>query len=870
MRRFIGFLLSCWVSLAAASVDDSPPLRLPVGVAPTAYKLDLTVDPNLPTHSGEVAISVDITQTGKVIRLHAAQITVASAALEVGGEKFVAMAQQRNSDLMDLHFDRPFPIGKGELKITFTGVIEDKDSQGLFRQQEGGEWYAFTQFESISARRAFPGFDEPGWKVPFNLSLTIPKTMTAVANSPMSSEMMLDNGLKRVEFKTTKPLPTYLLAFGIGPFDMLDGGMAGNTPVRFITPRGRAKQATFAASVTPSILAKLEAYFGMPYPYEKLDVMALPIALSFGAMENPGLVTFSSLLLLSQPGEESIGFKRYLVGTQAHELAHMWFGDLVTMAWWDDLWLNESFASWMADKITSQMPAEYHDESGAQNARAWAMQTDRLLSTSQIYQPVSKTFSQGDPLGGQSAAIVYGKGQATLSMFETWMGEAKFQAGVRRYMAKHAWKNATGEDFVAALAQGNSELTAAFHSFTHQPGIPRVTVALDCTSKPLLTLTQSRFLPKGVDAPQDSLWAVPVSVRTPAGSAQILLTEKTGQLALPDSACPAWVQANASGSGYYRAVYAPGQMTRLMTTAALSLTELLANLDDAQALTESGDMPVAQALALAARFAGHGKREVSEAALSLIARMETFLEPEERVAYAALWQHAYGNRARQLGLLEKAADAPDDRSSRATWVGRFAELGRDADLQAQAKQLAQAWLRDRNSLPIPSRGLVLRTAALTGDRAYFDALIAAVKGNPDRRERADLYGALSGFRAPELAQAVLELWLSPEHDIREIMAATRTRGRSEALREGLFNFITNNFSLLEKKLPKDAPARFPQMFAGACTVQQAQQIESFFTPLVSKFDGMAKSLEQSLEVVRLCAHYREAQHASLQSYLKLY
>jgi alanyl aminopeptidase len=165
---------------------------------------------------------------------------------------------------------------------------------------------------------------------------------------------------------------------------------------------------------------------------------------------------------------------------------------------------------------------------------------------------------------------------------------------------------------------------------------------------------------------------------------------------------------------------------------------------------------------------------------------------------------------------------------------------------------------------------VLRTAALTGDRAYFDALIAAVKGNPDRRERADLYGALSGFRAPELAQAVLELWLSPEHDIREIMAATRTRGRSEALREGLFNFITNNFSLLEKKLPKDAPARFPQMFAGACTVQQAQQIESFFTPLVSKFDGMAKSLEQSLEVVRLCAHYREAQHASLQSYLKLY
>ena len=869
MKRFAGLVFSCLLSLQAFAGDDVLPLRLPTGVAPTAYQLSLTVDPNQERHRGEVAISVSITQPGKLIRLHAAEIDVRSARLEVAGKTFTARARQRNSDLMDLDFAPPYPAGKGTLRIAFSGRLEDKDSQGLFRQKEGGEWYAFTQFESISARRAFPAFDEPGWKVPWTLSLTIPQAMTAVASAPMVREVPLRNGQKRVDFQTTKPLPSYLLAFGVGPFDVLDGGKVGKTPVRFITPRGRAREATFAASMTPEILRRLEDYFGMPYPYEKLDVMALPMTLSFGAMENPGLVTFSSLRLLAKPGEESATFKRYFVSTQAHELAHMWFGDLVTMAWWDDLWLNESFASWMADKITGQMPAEYHGESGTQQARAWAMHTDRRLSTSQIYQPVTGSFSQGDPLGGQVAAIVYGKGQATLAMFETWLGADRFRQGVRRYMAQHAWGNATGADFVAALAQeGDAELAAAFKSFTHQPGIPRVTVTLDCHAQPVLKLAQSRFLPQGVEAPKPSLWAVPVTVRTPAGSAQLLLKEKTGELALPDASCPAWVQANAGGSGYYRAVYASGAMTMLMHSANLDQAELLANLNDAQALTESGDMGVAEALALASGFTAHPSRDVSEAALDLIAHMEHLLEPTDRAAYAALWQRAFGERARSLGLLEKASDTPDDRLVRADWVARFAELGQDANLQAQATTLAQAWLKDRKSLPVNSRGRVLRTAALGGDRAYFDALLAAAQGSPDRRERADIYGALGNFRKPELAQAGRELWLSPAHDVREVMTAVRTRGRTDIVQEPLFQFMDRHFADLSEKLPTEMVARFPQMFAGACTQQQAQKMEALFTPWLPRVEGMARSLEQSLETVRVCASYRAAQRASLEGFLK--
>ena len=513
------------------------------------------------------------------------------------------------------------------------------------------------------------------------------------------------------------------------------------------------------------------------------------------------------------------------------------------------------------------MGPDLHGDNATQSARAWAMQTDRLLSTSQIYQPVSQTFSQSDPLGGQVSAIVYGKGQVTLAMFETWLGEDKFQAGVRRYMAKHAWGNATGEDFVAALAQGDKQLTAAFRSFTHQPGIPRLAVELTCDGPPRLQLAQSRFLPVGVQAQKPSQWWIPVTVRTPAGTAQMLLKDKQGQLPLPDKTCPAWVQANAQGSGYYRVVYPAGKMTELMARADLTPAELMANLNDVRALVESGDMTAAEALAIATRLAGHAQHDVAESALNVISSVDLILDPQQRSAYAKVWQSAFGTKARQLGLLEQAQDSADDRAMRAKWLARYIALSGDSVLAERAASLAQQWLKDRKSLPAASRALVLRSAAYHGDRAYFDALTAAALGNPDRRERADIYAALASFQTPALAQAGRDLWLSPEHDIRELMAAARTRGRTEALREGMLTFVTSHFDSLAAKLPKDAATRFPQLFDGACSDQVADRVEAFFTPLTKTYTGLNKTLAQSLESMRVCARYRDTQHTSLQTFL---
>ncbi|MFZ4479663.1 MAG: M1 family metallopeptidase [Rhodoferax sp.] len=855
------FVLTAMPMMASA---QALAMRLPGGVEPLGYRLALTIDPDQASHSGEVWIGVDVKAETRSIRLHASDIAVAAAELRIAGASHLATARALDGKLLELSFDRPVPAGKGELKIAFSGRIDDKGSQGLFRQKEGGDWYVFTQFEASDARRAFPAFDEPGWKVPWKLALTIPQSLTAVANTPSTSEVALPGGMKRIEFAQTPPLPSYLVAFGVGPFDILDAGNAGRTPLRFVTPRGRSAEARYAARVTPAILAALEDYFGLPYPYAKLDVMALPLTLNFGAMENPGLVTFSSRLLLARAGEESVNFKRSLVSVQAHELAHQWFGDYVTMAWWDDLWLNESFASWMADKITARVVPEWHSDTGTQQARARAMRADRLASARRVHQPVN----DADALQSAFDSITYSKGQVTLAMFEAWLGSDRFQAGVQRYISRHAWGNATGDDFVAALSDGDAALSASLRSFTEQPGIARLQVTLVCDGKPSLKLAQARFLPLGSTASSASVWQIPVTVRTPGGQVRLMFGQTQGSLALPDADCPAWVEANAGGSGYYRPVYGSGQLLALMTQADLTVNELLANLDDAQALTESGDLALGDALALALRYARHSRREVVDAALSIISRMEPLIAPLQREAYAALWQRAWGARARELGLTANSAETDDDRLLRARWIGRMVDAGSDQSLRARAGQLAQSWLKDRTVLDAADRGLVLRSAAIGGDRALFDALVAAALSSPNRRERSDIYGALGRFKSAELALAGRQLWLSPRHDIRELLASGRDQYGDEAVADGLLAFLRDNFAAISARLPSESVARFPRYFSGFCSAGKAAEVEQFFAPLVSAYEGGASSLKQTLEGIRLCAVYSESQRASLSDFLR--
>jgi cytosol alanyl aminopeptidase len=343
-----------------AGAQVAPKLRLAEAqnIAPTRYDAELTLDPAKPQFSASVRIGLAIQKPVVTLWLNATNLHIEQASLAAAGKTWAATASTSGDDFIAFRFASPVPAGSAELQVRYTGSVLQKDTSGIFRLDDLGNSYIFTQFESIEARRAFPCFDEPSYKVPWQLTLHVPLQDRAVSNTPVARQTNAA-GQTTYVFQQTKPLPSYLIAFGVGPFEFVDAGTAGqnHVPVRIVVPKGRAAEAKYAAEVTPTILSRLENYFGIPYPYEKSDEVAIPAL--FGAMENAGMVTYQQSWLLAKPATDSIARQRQYASVSAHELAHQWVGDLVTMAWWNDLWLNEAFATWMEQKILAEWKPEW-------------------------------------------------------------------------------------------------------------------------------------------------------------------------------------------------------------------------------------------------------------------------------------------------------------------------------------------------------------------------------------------------------------------------------------------------------------------------------------------------------------------------------
>ena len=867
-------------------------MRLGQTVQPRAYALALTIDPAQPHHSGSVDIDVQLAQPSNQIRLHAKGLQIQQAWAEVGPRKLPARVQPLDASSITLHWPRPLPAGPARLSLQFSGTLQAQEVYGLFRQQEAGRWYAITQFEPAGARLAFPLLDEPGWKVPWALSLTVPDDQQAFANMPLAAQMPARPGWKTLRFETTPPLPAYLLAFAVGPFEVVDAGLSSPlpaadagpsphsaTPMRIIVPAGRTADAAYAAASTGAIVRRLEAYFDQPHPYPKLDSLVVPVTVGFDAMENAGLITYASTVLLAAPGQQTPRFERDYTAIAAHELAHQWFGNLVTPAWWDDIWLNESFASWLGDRITADLQPGWGWDSAAVAARRDAMRTDRLLSSRRMAEPVHSD----DDLASIWDSISYQKGQSVLAMFEQWLGPDRFRAGVRRYIGRHAWGSATAADFSAALAVDDPTLPDALRSFTHQAGIPRVAVRLLCgDGPPRLHLRQSRLVALGSAGPASApapLWQVPMLIRTPGGSTGLLLATPEAVHPLPDSDCPAWVQANAGGLGYYRPVYAPGALAALLARPELPVAERLAALDDAQGLSEAGDLPLAELLALAESQAGHPDRRVVEQVTALLSAAQRLLVPDGpaandqtaggqasegqgsdgQSAAARRWQRALGARARALGWQPQPQDSDEQALLRGHLVPLLADLGQDSALRAQALAATQAWLADRASLPAALRAPVLQAAALAGDAALFDALLAAVLASGDRAERADLLNALGHFRRADSAARARALLLDSRIDIRESRGPLmRAQAAHAQTRADLLGFVRDQHAALARRLASDEPARLPGPFSRACSVDEAARIEAVFAAHSTRYPGGQRALAQALESVRLCAAWRSA------------
>jgi cytosol alanyl aminopeptidase len=518
-------LLSLLV-ITACSAQVAPQWTLPDDVAPLEHTIQMTLDPRLATFTGVARIDVQLKSARDNIWVNGHDITVQKATIIVDSTKHIASVRMAANEFIGLALKKSIGPGRATLEIAYTAKLSDTAKSGPYRRQTAGDWYAFTVFTPIDARRAFPCFDEPRFKTVWNMSIRVKQSDKAFANAPEIATDVQPKGMKLVHFAPTQKIPAEVVAFAVGPFDVYDGGRAGkrNTAVRVLTPRGRKNEGKTAADATRRVLPSLEAYTGIAYPWDKLDHVALPEG-AFGAVENPGLITYlsRSLLLPADAPPEKL---RSLDGLEAHELAHQWFGNLVTQSSWDDVWLSEGFATWFS--------AEVMDESHLQieARRARIMASDDGPKSHPVHNP-KHTRTEMESVYDQ---FPYQKGAGILLTLESWLGKEQLRDGLRAYLTKHASGNASSEDLSAELSKASGQdVKPVLDSMLDHKGVP---VIEGSCQNGKATVTQ----------PAASVQIIPVCYRTSDASACVVASRAITEMAMN---CPAWILWNSGGMGYF-------------------------------------------------------------------------------------------------------------------------------------------------------------------------------------------------------------------------------------------------------------------------------------------------------------------------------
>ncbi|HUJ26721.1 MAG TPA: M1 family aminopeptidase [Myxococcales bacterium] len=837
-----------------------PRLRLPPGVRPTHVASELQIDPSKDAFSGSEQIDLALDAATPVLWLDATNLVVT----DVDPKATVIDAPP---DFVGLQFAQPLAAGTASVKIRWTGKVSATDLVGAFRQQENGEWYVLTQFEPIDARRVWPSFDEPSFKVPWKLSLRVPKAAAAYSNTPVEGTDAAGEE-KVVRFAETRPLPSYLLAFGVGPFERLDAGkVKSGAPLGVVVTRGKAAWAKYPAQSTPKLMNLLEGYFQVPFHYPKLDEIEVPIA--GWAMENAGLITYGQRGWLAKPGEDTPQYKRGAASVEAHECAHQWLGDMVTTAWWDDIWLNEAFATWMTFNTIEKYEPSWNPAADRVGSANSAMNEDRLLSARRIRQPIETNGDIETAFDG----ITYQKGAAVIRMFEQWVGPDKFEAGVTRYLEEHADGNATAKDFLAAVsAEAGRDVAPAFSTFLDQGGVPLVTAKASCEGgKGRLELSQSRYLPLGAKPPAEQLWQIPVCARTDKGRACTLLADKTGSLDL--GACPAWVTANAGAAGYYRTALDDASLGALnKNVAKLTVPERMLHYYDAAAAARAGAVDEARVLELLRALAPDKDRHVVQALLPTLAglREEGLVADEAMPQFEAYVRDTLGARAHALGMQEKKGESDDTRILRPALLRIVGDEGNDTALRNRAQLVALKWLYERKSATPELASATLFLAAIDGDAPLYDKLHEMAKKETDRIDRRRILDAMGEFRDPDLVQQGFQIFLSDEFDPRDASGLMWGPAGYSKTHDLALQFVEKNFDAIVKKMPSflgDYGAYLPRIAEGFCDEQHAADAEKFFRPLMRFHPGGDRKLAQAVEDVRQCAAFREKQAPSVAAFL---
>ncbi len=867
-------------SNASASLPEPPAtLRLPRTLVPTKYALTMTIDPRTDGFTGKITMTATIAAPSSVFWLHGEGLQIQQAHLLDDGRAVAVQVRPVGDDLLAVTTAAPI-AGAVVLTIDYTGRYADKETLGVFKQVVADDPSVFTQFEATYARRAMPCFDEPDNKVPWDITVQAPTGFDAVANTLPKSSTILPNGLTRTEFATSLPLPTYLVAFAVGHFEFVNAGKTRTgAPIRIIAPRGRGNEAGYAAATTGRLVEILEQWFGSAYPYDKLDMIAIPVTNGWGAMENPGLITFTDSRIMLDPKNASWSNRHAFISTAAHELAHQWFGDLVTTAWWDDIWLNEGFASWMEAKVLTVFDPSWHDELSIVSDWQSALDADSLVSARQVRQPIAKL----DDINGAFDGITYQKGGALLSMFEHALGTEVFQKGVHIYLQKHRFGNATSADFTAAMSQAaGRDISTAFASFLDRPGVPQVTHTLRCdssntTSNNSLDVAQQRYLPPGAAATSASAaWPLPVCFavgpvdqRNQPSRADTCVTlaqsQQTFPLA-PPSACPSWVLPNVGGYGYYRSVLSEAQVASLTQSAWPKLTpvERLVLFTDAQANLQTGSLQLKTLLKMFPLMMAENNRFSVGEAVGFLQGLRPNVPELLRPRFDAWVITTMGKRARAIGWLSASNDTLDIEQMRRSIVELAARAG-EPTLRAQAVKLAANW----RSLPEGVRRKIL-AVAVDANAKVFARVLAELPNEPSRRFRRDMIDALRATTNLEQYAKVLQLILHPLLDARETDSVLFS-GHNDAMRQQAEAFFTLHFDEILARLPSEATTgsatEYIDVYTSNCTSERRPAVHTTLVQRFGKMLGADRAIAQALESYDQCVAARTIYEPQLRAWI---
>ena len=752
----------------ADTVDPSLPTQLPRTAIPNHYTVTVTPHIQQLTFDGSVAIDLEVVKPTSTLVLNAADMTFSSATLApaVGGAPLPGRVTVDNAaETATITFPTTLAPGAYRLQLAYSGKINTQ-ANGLFaldyKTKEGADGRSlFTQFEAADARRFVPSWDEPDYKATWDLTARVPENLMAVSNLPAISSQPIGGGLKEVRFRTTPTMSSYLLFFAAGDFDRVTKSSAGRE-VGIVVSRGNGRYAGTALDDEAQVLPYYNEYFGTPYPLPKLDNVAGPgQSLFFSAMENWGAIFTFEHSLLDDPAITSEAERHRIFGTEAHEMAHQWFGDLVTMGWWDDLWLNEGFASWMANKTTQHFHPDWGADVDHVGARENAMGLDSFATTHPIIQHV-RTVEQANQAFD---SITYRKGESVIAMLEGFAGPDTWRRGIQAYMRRHAYQNTRTADLWAAVeGAGATGLTTVANDFTMQPGVPMISVgpARCVGGRTVVTLSQGQFSnDRRAEAAKAPLrWHVPVRASAGGAVTQVITQGPTTPL-IADGCGPLLI--NAGQTGYYRTLYTPTETEALRAAfPALGPVDQYGVMQDSLALSQAGYQPMARPLELLSAVAPTANGKIVErAVLDWTGLYDDLRDDEASRSAIAARVRAYGARLQAIGLTPREGEAPVDALLRPTLITELGRVG-DPAVIAEANRLFAAWLKDRSAIPGSLKSAWLGVVARNATPETWNALHAAARATSGHVERANLYELLSSSANEALARQALELAISPE------------------------------------------------------------------------------------------------------------